>query len=152
MEYEALLFDLFGTLVDGHAQAMPGARALLERIAAGRWAVVTSCHDALARSLLSEAALAVPEVLVTSDLVSANKPSPEGYLLAASRLGRDPSSCIVFEDSVEGVKAALAAGMDVVAISQNRDPALMRLATASVVRIADVRVGNLEDGRYRIDW
>lgn len=54
---------------------------------------------------------------------SAGKPHPEGFLLAARRIGVDPSRCVVFEDSTVGVAAGLAAGMRVIAVSQaNREP------------------------------
>lgn len=49
--------------------------------------------------------------------VSRHKPHPEVYLKSAARLGIDPSLCIVFEDSVSGVKAGLAAGMKVVGVT-----------------------------------
>jgi sugar-phosphatase len=151
MEYEALLFDLFGTLIDGRGGAARGAFELLGAIAPDRWAIVTSCYDALARDLLAQAELPVPGVLVASNHVRANKPSPEGYVLAAHRLGRAPDSCLVFEDSRHGVMAALAAGMDVVAISPQRDRELMRLATYRVASIEAITITAAPDGRYRID-
>jgi beta-phosphoglucomutase-like phosphatase (HAD superfamily) len=40
------------------------------------------------------------------------KPAPDIFLLAAERLGVDPGRCLVFEDTDEGIAAALAAGMD----------------------------------------
>jgi beta-phosphoglucomutase-like phosphatase (HAD superfamily) len=43
--------------------------------------------------------------------VANGKPAPDLFLLAARRLGEEPSSCIVIEDSVLGVEAAGAAGM-----------------------------------------
>ena len=46
--------------------------------------------------------------------VAAGKPAPDLFLLAASRLGALPPACIVVEDSVVGVAAAVAAGMPVV--------------------------------------
>jgi HAD superfamily hydrolase (TIGR01509 family) len=46
--------------------------------------------------------------------VAAGKPAPDLFLLAASRLGTVPPACIVVEDSVVGVVAAVAAGMPVV--------------------------------------
>ena len=152
MEYEALLFDLFGTLIDGRGGAARGALELVATIVPSRWAIVTSCYDALARELLAQAGLPVPSVLVTSDHVRANKPSPEGYVLAARRLGRAPNSCLVFEDSRHGVMAAVAAGMDVVAISPQRDRELMRLATYRVASIETIAVTAIPDGRYRIDF
>jgi pseudouridine-5'-monophosphatase len=44
------------------------------------------------------------------------KPAPDIFLLAAQRLGTSPEHCLVFEDSVAGMKAAKAAGMSVVVI------------------------------------
>ena len=44
------------------------------------------------------------------------KPDPELFLLAASRLGVEPGACVVFEDSPNGMRAALAAGMRCVAV------------------------------------
>ena len=49
-------------------------------------------------------------VVTGSDVVHA-KPAPDIYLLAAERLRVAPARCVVLEDSVPGVRAALAAGM-----------------------------------------
>lgn len=54
-------------------------------------------------------------LLLAGDVVQKKKPDPEIYLLALERMGLDPCECIVFEDSQNGVRAAAAAGMNVVA-------------------------------------
>jgi sugar-phosphatase len=101
--------------IDG-VVALPGAAELLS----GRYglpvAVVTSGDDRLARARLSAAGLEPPAVFVTSDQVERGKPDPEAYLLGASRLGRDPSDCVVIEDAPAGIAAGKAAGMRVVAV------------------------------------
>ena len=51
------------------------------------------------------------DTLVCAGDYSRGKPDPEPFLVAASRLGVDPRSCIVFEDSELGLDAARAAGM-----------------------------------------
>ena len=56
------------------------------------------------------------DVVVARDDVRKVKPDPELFLLAASRLGRPPGACVVFEDSPNGMRAALAAGMRCVAV------------------------------------
>jgi beta-phosphoglucomutase-like phosphatase (HAD superfamily) len=57
------------------------------------------------------------DLMLTGEDVSRSKPDPEIYLLAAKRLGLPPGECLVLEDSVNGVKAALAAGMNVIAMA-----------------------------------
>ncbi len=54
--------------------------------------------------------------LVSCDCVARPKPAPDPYLLAARRLGVDPTACIAFEDSDTGAAAAMAAGMTVVQV------------------------------------
>jgi len=56
------------------------------------------------------------EAVVARDDVARVKPDPELFLLAAARLGCDPAACVVFEDSPNGMRAALAAGMRCVAV------------------------------------
>ncbi|MCO1574474.1 HAD-IA family hydrolase [Crossiella sp. SN42] len=74
------------------------------------WAVVTSATLPLLRARLAAAGLPLPSVVVTAELVGAGKPDPEGYLLAARRLGVPIGECVVVEDSAAGIQAGLAAG------------------------------------------
>ena len=64
----------------------------------------------LDRTNLSE--LVYPHVYSAED-VSEGKPSPELYYYAAERLGVSPNNCLVIEDSLNGARAGLAAGMTV---------------------------------------
>jgi beta-phosphoglucomutase len=57
------------------------------------------------------------DFIATRDDVEHGKPDPEIYLLVAHELEVQPEDCLVIEDSPAGVKAALAAGMNVVAVS-----------------------------------
>ncbi len=90
--------------------AMAGALALLPTLPDDSWAVVTSAALPLLRARMSAAGLALPAAVVTSEDVSAGKPSPQGYLLAAQRLGVPIADCVVIEDSVPGIRAGRAAG------------------------------------------
>lgn len=58
------------------------------------------------------------ETLVCAGDYTRPKPNPEGYLLAARRLGVAPADCLVFEDTDLGVRAATAAGMAAVRVPQ----------------------------------
>jgi HAD superfamily hydrolase (TIGR01509 family) len=91
--------------------AAPGAHELLgelDRLGLP-WAVVTSADPPLARTRLAAAGIR-PALLVTIDDVRHGKPDPEGYLLAARKLGADPQQCLVVEDAEAGVAAGRAAG------------------------------------------
>lgn len=55
--------------------------------------------------------------VITSCDVTRSKPDPEGYLLAAGRLGLEPEKCCVFEDSFSGLEAGRRAGGAVVALA-----------------------------------
>jgi sugar-phosphatase len=97
--------------------AVPGAQRLLSKLKPYQWAVVTSASRPLATLRMACAGLVLPEVLISGDDVSKGKPSPEGYLKAASRLGVRPERCIVVEDSPAGILAGRHAGMNVVAVT-----------------------------------
>jgi sugar-phosphatase len=71
--------------------------------------VVTSADVSLAQIRLAAAQIS-PALLVTIDDVRHGKPDPEGYLLAARKLGADPRRCLVVEDAEAGVAAGRAAG------------------------------------------
>ena len=58
------------------------------------------------------------DILVCAEDYTHGKPSPEGFLLAASKLGVAPQHCLVFEDTDLGIQAATAAGMQSVIVAQ----------------------------------
>ncbi|WGD37634.1 HAD-IA family hydrolase [Lysinibacter sp. HNR] len=90
--------------------ALPGAIDLLTSLPSGTFTIVTSCTRVLARIRLRAAGLPEPDSMVTFDDVSQGKPHPEPFLLGASRLGADPTRCLVFEDAPAGLTAARTAG------------------------------------------
>ena len=57
------------------------------------------------------------DALITGGMVSQPKPSPQIFLKAAEQLGARPERCVVFEDSLLGLKAGNNAGMKVVGIT-----------------------------------
>ena len=91
----------------------PGAVELLDALRAAEYpmAIVTSSSRRTADAHLRLAGIHDRfEAILTRDDVIRGKPSPELYLLAASRFGVTPESCVAVEDSNHGVTAALAAG------------------------------------------
>lgn len=91
--------------------ATRGAHDLIAALARLRlpWAVVTSADTRLAKARLAAAGIDAP-VLVTTDDITAGKPSPEGYLRAAELLDTPPARCLVVEDADVGIQAGRAAG------------------------------------------
>ena len=81
-------------------------------------ALATQSHRAQARRVLDILGLADEfDVVVTRDDVEHGKPDPEMHLLAARELDVVPEECLAIEDSPAGVKAALAAGAEIVAVT-----------------------------------
>lgn len=57
------------------------------------------------------------DVTITGDMVTESKPAPECFIRAATLLGKHPSGCVVFEDSVLGIEAGLRSGAKVIALA-----------------------------------
>lgn len=98
----------------GETVALPGAVDLLHSLKAGTWTVCTSANPLLGKARLEAAGLPVPPQLVTAADVKRGKPHPDPYLLGAERLGFAPADCVVFEDAIAGVEAAIEAGAGLV--------------------------------------
>ena len=104
-------------LKDNGIKFMPGIEALLDALTE-RQAQLAVASSSNRREI--EHFLQLTDIhhrfhaIASGDEVSAGKPDPEIFLLAASRLGVDPTSCIAIEDSNHGVGAAHSAGMTVV--------------------------------------
>lgn len=96
--------------------ALPGALETLAALDGIPWAIATSGTHDLATARMAGAGIPMPEVLVTADDVENGKPAPDCFLLAAQRLGVDPTNTIVAEDAVAGITAATAAGCASVAV------------------------------------
>lgn len=99
----------------------PGAFDFIRSLRQAGWrtALVTSSNDAKMASLYRQHP-DLPllfDTIVTSDQITRSKPDPQGYLLAAERIGCKPENCVVFEDSIQGVQAGHASGAKVVGIS-----------------------------------
>ena len=107
----------FQDRVDAGLDLKPGVLALLELAGHLPHAVVTSSSRREALRKLDVAGLAGRFVeVITLDDVTAAKPDPAPYLLAATRLGFAPARCLVFEDSETGAEAAHRAGCVVVQV------------------------------------
>ena len=105
---ENLYFDLFPQL-----KAIPEVVAHInDRFGQIPFAVVSGGRrDSVIRTLTALGLLDRFDTIVGSDDYALSKPAPDGFLLAAERLGVAPADCLVFEDTDLGIQAATAAGM-----------------------------------------
>ena len=94
--------------------------------------------------------------MYSADLVDRGKPAPDLFLHAAASMDVDPSACVVVEDSPNGVRAGVAAGMRVVGFAgaghclDGHGDMLVAAGAATVVeRMGDLGgvVDRLRDGR-----
>jgi len=123
-----------------------GAASFLKSLPANQWAIVTSAPRALALRRMVAAGIPEPLVMVTAENVSAGKPDPAGYRLAASRLGVEPTECLIFEDAAVGIRAGEAAGGHVMVITATHvHPLQTPHATLASYDLVEARVD--ADGR-----
>ena len=107
-----------------HLPLIDGAVAAVERLAgAFRLGLASSSNRRVIDAVLAEAGLArLFEATVSSEEVARGKPAPDVFLEAARLLDVAPEFCAAVEDSGNGIRAAHAAGMRVVAIPNRRYP------------------------------
>jgi HAD superfamily hydrolase (TIGR01509 family) len=112
-----LLSEIAGRVRDHGVPMRPGAIELLAAVAAAGLprALVTSSQRRFMETVLASTDMRF-DALVCADDVSATKPAPDPYLLAAKLLEVDPGCCVALEDSPNGVASAQAAGCRVIAV------------------------------------
>jgi HAD superfamily hydrolase (TIGR01509 family) len=121
---------------------LPGAADAVRRLAE-RWrlGLASSSNRAVIDLVLELAGVAdCFSVAVSSEEVGRGKPAPDVYLEAAARLQVEPERAVAVEDSTNGLLAARAAGLGVVAVPSRSFP-----PTAEALEAADVVVGSLHE-------
>jgi HAD superfamily hydrolase (TIGR01509 family) len=143
-EPEALMAearDRFLAELDTAVHPTPGLIALLDHLHTRKLphAVATSSRTDYAERLLQGHGLRGRfQFVLAAEDVTRHKPDPEIYLTAASRLGVEPASVLVLEDSPTGLLAAKGAGTFAVGVPHEHSP-------ASDLAIADLIVTRLDD-------
>ncbi|HSS96836.1 MAG TPA: HAD family hydrolase, partial [Terriglobales bacterium] len=123
---ELLSAELIGNMLDlipTRALPMPGVSELLEYIVQAKipCAIASSSPQTIIECVVSSRGwLEVFPLRVTADIVAAGKPAPDVYLETARQLGVLPENCLALEDSPNGARAAVAAGMVCYAVADKR--------------------------------
>lgn len=112
--------------LEAEVTAIPGVAEAVDAVAAAGWPVAVASSSGHAKIALNLgrtglAARFTGRVFSGQD-VPHGKPAPDVYLLAARTLGVAPVHCIAIEDSPNGVRAAVAAGMRVFGYAAETDP------------------------------
>jgi HAD superfamily hydrolase (TIGR01509 family) len=123
-----------------HLPLVEGAVEAVQRLAgAFRLGLASSSNRPLIEFVLEAAGVGhLFAAFVSSEEVERGKPAPDVFLEAARRLGVVPERCAAIEDSGNGIRAAHAAGMRVVAIPNRRYP-----PPADALALADVVLESL---------
>jgi HAD superfamily hydrolase (TIGR01509 family) len=146
MEIDAISRDVVRRMEDGYRRALPllpgaseAVRALAERWPLG---LASSSNREIIDLVLELAGFGDAfRVTVSSEEVERGKPAPDVYLQTARGLGAEPARCVAIEDSSNGLRAAHAAGMPVIAVPNPHYPPApdaLSLAAASVAVVGDV--------------
>jgi sugar-phosphatase len=89
-------------------------------------------------------------VLVAAEDVERGKPAPDPFLLGARKLGVAPADCLVFEDTLAGLRSAAAAGMASVVVTVTHAHPLETDAPA-VHDYGELRAVCGPDGQLRVE-
>jgi HAD superfamily hydrolase (TIGR01509 family) len=145
---EAAAAGVVDEMAARYAQGPPVIEGAVDavRAVAARYpvAIASSSPPVLIRVFLESTGLsALVPVALSSEQTGAGKPEPDVYLAAARELGVDASRCAAVEDSTNGLRAAIAAGMAVYAIPNPHfppDPTVLDQVTvvASIADLPDV--------------
>ena len=144
-------YEIYLQMVPTRLAGFPGASELVRmcRKSGLKVALASSADQVKVIANLQKLGLPSAEwdAVVTGEEVKLKKPAPDIFLAAAAKLGIAPGACVVVEDAVNGVEAAKAAGMRVIAVAQTFAPE--RLGMADIVRatIAQVSLADLTRAR-----
>jgi HAD superfamily hydrolase (TIGR01509 family) len=146
MDAEAISRDVVRRMEDGYRRELPllpgaadAVRALAERWPLG---LASSSNREIIDLVLQLSGFGDAfRVTISSEEVEHGKPAPDVYLAAARGLEVDPARCVAVEDSSNGLRAAAAAGMTVIAVPNPHyapDPDALSLAAASVTVVGEI--------------
>lgn len=134
--------QMFDELSEDLLELKPAARESIAQLreAGLRIALATSTARPQALARLSRFDLQDAfDVITTGDEIENGKPAPDIFLKAAERLGVEPASCAVIEDSFNGVRAGHASGAHVFMVPDLVPP------TPEITALCDAVLSSLEE-------
>ena len=142
---EAISDEVVARLLARYRSGLPLVEGGVEAVRRLAWrfrlGVASSSNRPVIDTVFAQAGIAALfAATVSSEEVARGKPAPDVYLEAARQLGVDPARCAAIEDSANGLRAARAAGMRVLAYPNRRYP-----PPADALALADVVLGSLDE-------
>lgn len=134
---------LFREAARGRVEALPGVRDLLAWLDEQQApkAIITSTPRANLDMIVDSLGIRARfQALVAEEDAAKGKPDPEGFLVAAARVGVEPARCVVIEDAPAGLRAAKAGGMRAVGVTTTHPAADLGDADLVVESLAEEAV------------
>lgn len=134
-------------LLKGGVKTFPGVLELMEGLknAGFKMAIASSAPieniELIMRNLGLEGFI---DAIVSEQDVTHSKPDPEAFLKASEKLGVKPSWCTVIEDAVFGVKAAAAANMSSIAVTNTHPSVKLLEADITVDSLKEIKIAEIE--------
>jgi mannitol-1-/sugar-/sorbitol-6-/2-deoxyglucose-6-phosphatase len=146
-EVENSVVERVKYLIETQGQAMQGVHDLLDSLqqAKVKIGLATNSPKGIIPSVLQRLNIADYFMAYSSaEEVTKGKPAPDVYQLTLEKLGIEAHQCIAFEDSLGGIKAALAAGIKAIAVPHANEFEHEKFDLASY------KLRNLSEFRYQI--
>jgi HAD superfamily hydrolase (TIGR01509 family) len=126
------LIDTQVARMRGNTPTMPGAMQLVKELQSQdiKTGLVSASPRNIVDAVLDNLGHELFPFSISSDDVQRTKPDPESYLKAAEMSGSDISNCLIFEDSLTGMRAAIASGAYLIAV-----PHLVSIDESERVRV-----------------
>jgi HAD superfamily hydrolase (TIGR01509 family) len=122
------------TAFEAGLEAVPGIVAVLQALAFPSCLASSGSHEKIRRSLRLTGTDRYfdDRRIFSAEDVREGKPAPDLFLHAASSCGVPPEDCVVVEDSVPGVEAAVVAGMRALGFAARTPPRALAAAGATI--------------------
>ena len=126
------LIDTQVARMRGNTPTMPGAMELVRELQSHgiKTALVSASPRNIVDAVLDNVGHDLFPFSISADDVQNTKPDPEGYLKAASMSGSEITNCLVFEDSLTGMNAAIASGAYLIGV-----PHLVTIEESERIRV-----------------
>jgi len=139
--------ESFRNKIRDNIKPLPGAIELMKSLREHGFSIALASSAPIENIQLVLEGLGINDyfqAIVWGREVKEGKPSPQGFLLAAKKLGLAPESCIVIEDAVAGVTAAKRAGMSCLAVTNAHPRTSLTEAGHVIDSLEEITVDDLE--------